>query len=207
MSEKILRLKPDEVAKLFAEGKMEVVNTTLPVFSKESRLSGDPMIERAKELDQFLILRVNETPDGQPLTMKKIQELLQIDAHWYRDEDFFTQDVPRVKWALVSKNVIPNSTGKNYLQQTEVIVDYLKTKVFKGQLPKEFAQAITEFETKKASMAERIRSNSARGQVAKELSDLKLTQLTRQSPVEVLYDFHICWKNKNESKFRAYLRM
>ena len=50
MSERILRLKPEEVAKFFAEGKMDVVNTTTPVPSEEPQLSGDSMIERARNL-------------------------------------------------------------------------------------------------------------------------------------------------------------
>ena len=105
-------------------------------------------LERAKELNQFLELRIDRIADGTPLDMNKMHELLQPefttnnqgkilnsygqDSSWYKNEDFL-KDVPRASWVLVSKDVIPNSLSKNFIQQSEVIANYLKTDIFKDK--------------------------------------------------------------------------
>jgi len=92
-------------------------------------------LERAKELGQFLILRVDKTADGQSLTMERMNKLLadefketgkgkilfktddsgNIEANaWYKNEDFFLEEIPKLSWALVTKEVIPNSLNNNY---------------------------------------------------------------------------------------------
>ncbi|MBU4367369.1 hypothetical protein KKC49_00685 [Patescibacteria group bacterium] len=175
-------------------------------------------LERAKELGQFLILRTDKAPDGQPLTMEKMNELLQVEfeeknkgkilyGDWYKDEDFFTKETPKLEWALTSKEVIPNSTNKSYLEQTELIADYLKNQVFKDkQLPKQYEEAIQEFNKHyqynfRNKTKEEIRAiigGNQWGEVAKQLSKLKINQLTRQSPSEVLYDILIYFQNNNQ---------
>lgn len=165
-------------------------------------------LKRAQELNQYLILRIKETPDGKPLTMQKMNEMkgkefvkegkgkllysdddegeLKDDA-WYKDEDLFTKDTPQLEWVLVSRETIPDSTSQNYLQQTETIIDYLKNKVFKDkELPEIYREAITEFESQKDEIAELIKSDWEKA--AEKLENLKITHITRQSPVEALYD-------------------
>ena len=191
-------------------------------------------LERAKELNQFLELRVDRTADGKPLDMNKMHELLQPefttgnkgkilnsygqDNSWYKNEDFL-KDVPRASWVLVSKDVIPNSLSKNFLQQTEVIANYLKTDIFsaKGgsasggkdqEMPEAYKEAIEEFEAKKASIQAILTSNWQ--EAAKQLSELKINQLTRQLPVETMYDFLMYFKNNGkrllESKYTCTYR-
>ena len=176
-------------------------------------------LERAKELNQFLELRVDKTADGEPLDMVKMHGLLQPeftaanqgkilnsygqDNSWYRNEDFL-KDVPRASWVLVSKDVIPSSLSKNFLQQTEVIANYLKTDIFKDQeIPEAYKEAIEEFEAKKAGIQAILTSDWQ--EAAKQLSELKLNQLTRQLPVETMYDFLMYFKNNKkrllESKY------
>jgi len=176
-------------------------------------------LERAKELNQFLELRIDRIADGTPLDMHKMHELLQPefttnnqgkilnsygqDSSWYKNEDFL-KDVPRASWVLVSKDVIPNSLSKNFIQQSEVIANYLKTDIFKDQeMPEVYKEAIEEFETKKAGIQAILTSNWQ--EAAKQLSKLKLNQLTRQLPVETMYDFLMYFKNNKkrllESKY------
>ena len=194
-------LGPDAIEKTF--GFMPEVIPTLP-FSE-----GD--LERAKELNQFLVLRVNQTADGKPLTMKEINKMLEkqikkegkgkilFDTDWYKNEAFFTKDTPKLSWVLVSKAEIPDSTSKNYLQQTEQITDYLTNAVFKDmdldKVPPEYAEAMDEFEAQKAEIAGLITSNWQ--EAALRLSNLKINKLTRQSPVEALYDFLMYLQNNN----------
>ncbi|MBI5077564.1 hypothetical protein HZB94_04255 [Candidatus Falkowbacteria bacterium] len=144
-------LGPEEVERTFGVRLEEVPE--IPFSSKE--------LERARELGQFLVLRVDKAPDGQPLTMKKMNELLEdkfkkgnkgkilcdpSDPSWYQAEEFYISDAPELHWALVSRETIPNSTNKNYLQQTQELVRYLTDKVFKDQpIPPEYQEAIDEF--------------------------------------------------------------
>ncbi len=173
-------------------------------------------LERAKELNQFLVLRVDKVPDGKPLSLQKINEILKgkvsdgskllysddgkggiKDDSWYRDEAFSKEEAPRLAWALVSKEVIPDSTSKNYLQQTEELVNYIRNGVFKGEeVPEEYAEAIKEFEKEKDRIGKIISSEWQKA--AEKLSQLKINQLTRQNPAEVLYDIAIYFQNRGK---------
>jgi len=184
-------------------------------------------LERAKELNQFLVLRLDQTTDGKPLTMKEINKMLEkqikkegkgkilFDTDWYKNENFFTKDTPKLSWALVSKAEIPSSTSKNYLQQTEQVTKYLADAVFKDidldKVPQEYVEAMAEFEAQKADIKDLMSIDPTTGlaknwqEAARRLSELKINQLTRQSPVEVLYDFLMYLQNNNsrlmESKY------
>ena len=159
-------------------------------------------LHRAKELNQYLILRVSQTEQGQPLTMQTMQTILKTDktlynTDWYKNEPFFTQETPQLSWALVSKEPIPNSTNKNYLKQTETIIDYITNQVFKDQpLPPEYQEAIAQFNNEKSTIEPIISSNWQ--EAAKQLENLKITQLTRQTPVEILYDLLMNLKANNQ---------
>ncbi|MFH1626993.1 MAG: hypothetical protein ABH971_02780 [bacterium] len=158
-------------------------------------------LEQARKLNQMLILRVSETADGKPLSLKAIKVI--IEKRWqeankgkllFSDkwENFmgesYEKDAPRSGWALVSKKVIPESLNKNYIEQTEVIIDKLKEEVFKGmKLPNVYSEAIAEFESKKNELV-RLMSEDWQ-KIVEPLSKLKITQLTRQTISEVIYDF------------------
>ncbi len=156
-------------------------------------------LERAKEQNQFLVLRIDKAPDGQPLTMKKMNEIMTpkfkknnkgkvfFDTDRYKNEPFYTEETSTIRWSLVSKEVLPDSTDKNYVKQTEVIVAHLRNNIYKDQeVPEPYKSAITEFESKKADLTARISTDWAK--VAEELESLQITILTRQTPAEAIYD-------------------
>lgn len=180
-------------------------------------------LEKAKELGQFLILRVDKTKDGEPLTMEKINELREgkdyegkkllhlndkngetLKSAWYKKKYFFKKETPELSWDLVSKDIIPGSGGKNYLKQTEEIIHYIKDIFKDSEIPEEYRQAIEEFESKRDDL-KKMMTHDWEGALEKarhpgetlasdmfeaieRLSDLKINQLTRPTPVEVLYD-------------------
>ena len=156
-------------------------------------------LQKAKELDQFLILRASKDASGKPLTMERFNEIVQpkleesdegqllYDTSWYGEEEFFKKDTPGLAWALVSKEVIPSSTNQNYLEQTQAIADYLKDVVFKNKaLPDNYKEAIEEFERGKDAIETEIESDWQGA--TKKLAALRLNQITRQKPVEAIYD-------------------
>lgn len=178
------------------------VEKTFGLKLEASRLPALPFsreaLETAKKLGQMLILRADQAPDGQPLTMQKMQALLQpvfdteekgqvLYGDWYHAEDFYTKETPALSWALVSKEVIPDSTDKTYLEQTDRLVEYLETEVFQGEvMPELYQEAIREFKAQRATIEPLIDSDWQ--SAAQMLVDLKLSQLTRQKPAEALYD-------------------
>ena len=173
-------------------------------------------LERAKELNQFLVLRVDKAKDGNPLTMQKINESLSqdfkdeskgkilYDVDWYAEEPFYTggedteQTALKSEWALTSKKIIEDSNSKNYLEQSLEIAEYLEREVFLGiEMPDEYKEAISELKDKKEELAKLIETND-RNKYEPELSKLKINKLTRQSSVETLYDILIYFQNNDE---------
>lgn len=166
-------------------------------------------LERARELGQFLILRTDRDHEGKPLTMQRMQQTLQelfdrerkgkvfFNTDWYKDEDFFKKGVCKPRWALVSKNVIPESTNANYLVQTEKLADYVRNQVFKGgTVPPEYEEAIREFHLQRADIEHFFTSDWQ--EAARRLAELKLNQLTRRAPVESVYDTLVYFQNNDK---------
>lgn len=161
-------------------------------------------LERAKELGQQLIFQTDrmevKNPDtgkierNVPITLENLKKYFP-KAHddapmwyaqdWYNNEEFFKNEKPRTGWRLTSKEVIPSTLSKNYLEQTEILIDYLKTKVFKGKKPKKYLDAIHEFDNVKDKIESDMGSDWQAA--SKALSELKITKLTRELPVEAMY--------------------
>lgn len=175
-------------------------------------------LERAKELGQFLILRVDHAPDGEPLTMQKMDALLERKFaqagkgavlylptdEWKTQSAFFTTETPRLSWALTGKALIPDSTIKNYLEQTKLLVKYVEDEVYKQEtIPESYQEALDEFQHyhdqnfkgKKKEEIKALLSKSGWKKYAAELGDLKINQLFRQSPVEALYDLLVYFEH------------
>ena len=194
---------PEEVEKTWGVRPEDVPE--IP-FSREE-------LERAKEMGQMLVLRVEKTEDGKPMSMEAMIDIIQ--KRWdkegkgkllYTDNEYknwkertgadFGQKAPRAGWTLVSRELLPQSTSKNYAQQTELMVAYLKDTVFKDmEIPEEYEEAFQEWEQVKQTdknIQELLRNPDNPKydwqQAAKELAELKITQLTRQSIQETIYD-------------------
>lgn len=170
---------------------------------------GRDELKRAKELDHMLVLRVSRTKDGSPLTMAKMEEMLQgeferdlkgkifYDKNWYKDEAFFTQDVPRPGWALISGQAIPDSTLKNYFQQTEALAVYLQKDVFgERMIPRHYLEAVIELMRQRQYLGDLV--SSTWQEAARKLSQLEINQLIRQSPVEVAFDLLVSFQSTGD---------
>lgn len=184
---------PKEIEKTFGVRLSEVPE--IP-FSVEE-------LERAEKMGQMLVLRIDKTKDGKPMSLLAMNDILVKrwekekkggllnTADGWRDtvtgEKDFAEVAPRSGWALVSKDLLPDSTSKNYIDQTEVIIKALREKAFKDiEMPEEYEKAIREFESNKDRLTRLMSKNWE--QAAKELSELKINQLTRQSIQETIYD-------------------
>lgn len=194
-------LGPEAVAKTFGRELKPEEIPAIP-FSKED-------LERAKELGQFLVLRVDKTADGRSLSMRQQNNLLAgrfererkgkvlYDVSWYKDEKFFTDDTPRLQWALVTKEVIPGSLDKNAVVQTRILADYVKNKVYRNQkLPQDAEEAIREFEALENELTRLISTDWKL--CNKKLDELKLNKMFRRIPAEVLFDTNTYFDNTGD---------
>jgi hypothetical protein len=136
--------------------------------------------------DQFLILRTENLSDFERSLFKLGNEAM--------------ENPPTTRWALVTKEPMEASFDKTYLEQTELFVRHLQERVFRDRkMPEEYADAIREFESQKAKLKSLSKKHVFEGwkNVAKRLSELKITQLCRQSHDEVLYDL-VMYENANK---------
>ena len=192
---------PDEVEKAFG---FEINRDLIPdiPFSTQE-------LSEAKANGQYLMLYVSNKADGNPITVKELVNTLQeqfkrdgkgkiqYDTSWCENEKFYTTDTPRIAWRLITKDVIPDSLGRNYLQQTEDIVKYLKGTVFNDRsIPTDYQEAIAEFERQKEDIGKNLSSDWLKA--ASQLAGLKLTQMTRQTFVEERYGWLVYFKKENK---------
>lgn len=197
-------LGPEAVKNVFG---VELESIPPIQFTKED-------LERAKELGQQLILQIDKMEDGKLINIRSLKDKFPEDHNggrmWSLDKynkiDFIGDkngESPRVGWRLVSKNIIPGSYSKNYLGQTEAIIQYLKEKVFKDrELPKEYKEAIDEFESQKSEISEDINGNRVeRASVL--LENLKIVRLTKETPSEVMYRIVLVERENKEELFKS----
>lgn len=125
-----------------------------PVPFSESKL------QEFKKRNMMLVYQVDSTPDGKPLTIKKMIELSEFpvpeiiygsggeprekllslktgtptvaQAHFTAgtDENFYKAEVPLRGWKIVSRNIIAETVSKNYINQAAVLASFLKDSVY-----------------------------------------------------------------------------
>ncbi|HLC44044.1 MAG TPA: hypothetical protein VJK08_02895 [Patescibacteria group bacterium] len=205
-------LGPDQIKNAF--GSSVEIGEIPPIPFSRAELEG------AKELDQMLILRL-------PLSMAQIREALggklkdgtkllyasnettgELNADcWYRNEPFYTTETASAGWALVSKETIPDSTDKDYWQQTLALASYFKDRIFAGvSLLEQYRSALTEldqyaaanFSGKSPEGINQLLRGADSDRYAGEISSLSINQLTRQSPAEAIYDLVVYFQNNTE---------
>ncbi len=171
---------------------------------------GPEVLEKAKENGEMLVLRVESDGEGSPMTMERMnglmqaileedseeeQEKLLYDTDWYSEEDFFKNASLRTEWKLVGKNFVPDSTSKNYIEQTKVLRDYL---LGLDSVSKEEQEECTdEFLEGLQKMLDEDYDKNWK-EVAKKLSELLINKNHRRIPAEILYDWVLQFRNKKE---------
>lgn len=168
------------------------------------------VLEKAKENGEMLVLRVENDGEGSPMTMERMNELMQnilaegdeeeqekllYDTGWYQEEDFFKNASLRTEWRIVGKNFVPDSTSKNYIEQTKVLRDYL---MGLDSVSKEEQEECTdELLNGLQKMLDEDWDKNWQ-EVARKLSELLINKNHRRIPAEILYDWVLQFRNRKE---------
>jgi hypothetical protein len=181
-------------------------------------------LERAKELNQFLILRAKYAADGGILHMYKMHELLSVDmlqqgrgkvladtdGDW-NTSNFFIADSPvtdqsqNFQWALTSKTVHPGTIDKDYAFQTGMLADYLRVEISQGGIPKYYEDALRGYEDYRRNTFVSVTWDQINAQIsgkdwhtyARDLTSLKINQLLRPSPAQAQFDVLTYYQSRN----------
>ncbi len=202
---------PEEVANTFG---FELKKESIPPipYSKEELI-------KANGLYESLVLRISHDAEGKPMTMQRIDEIMtprlpkrKPDDEFWQDQDFYTKDSPKMEWRLVGNYFVSDvkskkdkygrhedCSGKNYIEQTRILRDYLKS--IDSLTQEEEAQCSDD---KLMSMAEKMGMDWKTGevidqtkydvnhkQVALELSQLLIIIKHNSQPVEIVYDYYV----------------
>lgn len=160
-------------------------------------------LRQAVERGEHLVLRISADKDGNPLTARHLDTIknnkmgkLLYDTKWYARESFFTTDIPRTEWKLVGK-LLESSLSKNYVQQTGVLRDDLKScDTYLDTIEQETAtdevlrtlctRMGVDYESGDIINHDAYQANWK--DVARALSQLPINRNHRRTFVEVLYD-------------------
>lgn len=153
-------------------------------------------LERAKELEELLILRISRDARGRPLTLENV---LQSSFEKYESIDdlsFYTAEIPRFEWALTQPRPFFERGGNN-LVMIRKIKNYLEEQVFHGiRLPKDYDDAVWQLGLK--FRYDEYLDGGEFSDLNRKLASLQINKLLRHRPVELVYDELLARANKQK---------
>ncbi len=200
-------ITPEDIENTFG---FKLENTPEIPFSTEE-------LERARELKQQLILYIDKKEDGTDFVVSDMKGILDnktskdnkflYDSDWYEKDEITNKETPQSGWRLTTPEIIENSTDKNYLEQTETLITYITEEVFKNkELPQEYKDAIEEFNNLNTpEFQQKVKSSTGSEwkEAAKQLSELKINQLTRENYSEIIYRLAIQEKKTGKKNLES----
>ncbi|MDO9230976.1 MAG: AAA family ATPase [bacterium] len=112
---------------------------------------------------------------------------------WFFGEAEIRKQTPKAGWQFVSPDILPNSTSKNYLAQTELLIENAKNNFFDGKFPPEYQEAEKEFQTKKPEIEELIKDNKYI-EAVKAISTLKISNLLHEPVQNTIFRYLVSFK-------------
>jgi hypothetical protein len=109
---------------------------------------------------------------------------------WYETEPFYATETPEDRWQLVERGIIPDSTNKNYAEQTELFVNLIRTGMFPdNDIPENYQEALTEWDEKKGEITALLKTKTEPDwkRASDILVSLKITDLCREKNIDIFY--------------------
>ena len=212
-------IRPDEVTKAFG---ISFENIKPIPFSEAE-------IELHKALGHKLSYEVNRTPEGLPLTLAEMTERAGTnvlstnpdgtpkeyrlyndqfdntgkikDSAWFSKEAALLSETPEGEWKFVSVEVIPGTENKNYLDQTDFLIQYFKENIFKistgSDIPEEYLKAFTAWEKDKPKI-QKLLTEGKLPEAAKELGEHPVSKLLRENFTSTVQRLITMQKSRNQ---------
>jgi len=202
---KALGFKPDRVA--------------LILYSKE-------FLAECKKRGDLLQHTVDTMPDGTPLTIEKMAELVGSNVEgrdrsgnpnkfrlyndqfgengemlpnaWFSGAQYAAMraETPKAGWQVVSRGTINGTKSLSFIPQTERLIAYAK-ETFGGTLPPAYAKAEGELLAQKSSI-EALIQDSKWVEASDKLSKLSISQLLREPYANTMFRYLVGTKSRNE---------
>ncbi len=175
----------------------------------------EEQLEMAKQMGMDLILYSDKLDNGETLTGKTL--IARIDnkqsdggkmlhnSDWYKNEKFFIDQSPTGQWKLTTRENIPKSGYRNYLEQTKELANYILSLYNndKTRIPENILSAIEEAiiltDDRTAQKAIESTDETIQKSMAEKLSKLPLNQMFRESFIECLYRIAVIEKEKSSN--------
>ena len=172
-------------------------------------------LEGAISMNMMLVLHINRDAQGNPLTGKRMNEIVQpkltaakkgkllFKVDWYATEPFYTTAVSKPEWTLVTRDLLPNSTALDYADQTKLLRETLSAQLGLTQAEKD---AIAQADD--ATLA-RLKQDASSDDVAickpvaQALAALKVNQNHRRSLPDVFFDHATLLETQNTRLFNG----
>jgi hypothetical protein len=185
--------------RFFGPADVEVTFGSLPEDVPPLRVTREEL-EQAKAEGQRLVLYTSRLT-GSDLTVASIEALLDnqtsqgekflYDSEWYIKDSVLKNETPRTEWRLVADECLPGTSGKNYLEQTEIIAQYVRG----HGLPVAYQEVIEEFDQNRENIRDILEGNTQKvpavvvdlQEAGEKLAKLQVNQLFRERFSEVLY--------------------
>jgi len=183
-------------------------------------------LKEAREHGEMLVLRISQDNEGNPMTMKRILEIMAPrmpknekllndqrsagsskpgNRSWMKEEPFFTQASLKTEWVLIGKEFVPNTIANNYAHQTLELYNEMKKR---GLLTPEEAEENIDLENKLKELCVKMGVHWGQDiddhrkydenwqEVARELASLPMNRKHRRSAVGILYDWVVRYKSR-----------
>lgn len=214
LAEKIMGkdfLGPDDVRKAFRTNDPKLNQPPEIPFS-----IGD--LKRARELGHYLILRIDNAhiDNGwlsKNITIERMADFFkksslitvsQGSTRDWQEDSLFNRETPKPGWALMSKNIVPETDKENYLEQLRELARYADREFFlQSKTPETFHHIWDNFLKKQKEIQTReSRGRMASGEVTRSLvleshEAEMLNRALRPTAVELVYDIFV-YHQKNE---------
>jgi len=214
-------LGPDALQKTFGFT-LEIKNIPFIPFSKQE-------LKEAKERGDILIYNCTSTPEGKPLTLETMARLsggnvpikdkegndvypLYIEQFnpdgsiytgaWFKNDPLILSATPETGWQIVSPDIITDSTSKNYINQTDFLINHIKQS-FTGQTFKKGsieARAEEEWIKQKPIIQKLITENKTK-EASEALSCLQVSSLFREPLGNTVFRYLVALKAINKRLF------
>jgi hypothetical protein len=232
--QKLPRCSPEKAKEIFGKDFLGAVAVE-KTFGFAVRPEDVPPIRfSAKELkeahdhNEQLILRVSYDAEGKPMTMERMLQIMAKripkkekllasqnapgaedlpDDCWYKTEEFFWKDSLKMEWVLVGKDFVPETTNKNYVEQTLEIYKYMQNRKILTESEETEYAGLEEslkrlcFEMgvdwKTQEVVDQPKYDKNWPEVTKKLANLPINQKHRRDYAGILFDWLMNFKAGN----------